>query len=220
MTPPGTTERGRLDDMGERDGGSGRGPAALAALTRPAVVVPAALVVALVLLLVAGALSGARADAVARSGIGDTGPALAGATLPDDGSAGPPTVTLSPAAAAHPQAPAIRDLVQRSVDARNNQIYDAWRETVTPETRSDPATFAAETRTVRTGSVVLRRIDPVGGGELVVPMGFVTTQDPAEAPQDVRVPRLCWQVSTLVEISDDGPSLTVPRAGSQLRTPC
>lgn len=213
MTAPAPAGTGRVDVMVERIRG-------LAPVARPAVLVPAVLAIALVLLVVAGALLGARAAAIARAGIGDTGPVLAGATLPADGSAGPPQVELSPAAAAHPQAGAVRDLVQRSIDARNSGSYDAWRATIVAGVRTDAATFATETRTVRTGSVVLRRIDPIGRGELVVPMGYVTTQDPADAPADVRVPRLCWQVSAVVQTEDDGLRLVVPRAGSQLRTPC
>jgi hypothetical protein len=191
-----------------------------APVLRPAVLVPVVLVIGLVLLVVAGALMGDRAAAVARASIGDTGPVLAGAPLPTDGSSGSPTVELSPAAAVHPQAAAVRDLVQRSVDARNSGSYDAWRATIAAGVRTDEAAFATETRTVRTGSMVLRRIDPVGRGELVVPLGYITTQDPADAPPDVRVPRLCWQVSAVVETGSNGLRLLVPRAGSQLRTPC
>jgi hypothetical protein len=191
-----------------------------APLLRPAVLVPVVLVIGLVLLVVAGAMMGDRAAAVARASIGDTGPVLAGAALPPDGSAGSATVELSPAATAHPQAAAVRDLVQRSVDARNSGSYDAWRATIAPSVRTDADVFATETRTVRTGSMVLRRIDPVGRGDLVVPLGYITTQDPADAPPDVRVPRLCWQVSAVVEAGSNGLRLLVPRAGSQLRTPC
>ena len=106
------------------------------------------------------------------------------------------------------------------MDARNSGSYDAWRATIASGARTDEAAFATETRTVRTGSMVLRRIDPVGRGELVVPLGYITTQDPADAPPDVRVPRLCWQVSAVVETGGNGLRLLVPRAGSQLRTPC
>jgi hypothetical protein len=191
-----------------------------ASVLRPAVLVPVVLVLGLVVLVVAGALSGDRAAAVARASIGDTGPVLAGAPLPADGSAGSATVELSPAAAAHPQAAAVRDLVQRSVDARNGGSYDAWRATIAQSVRTAADVFATETRTMRTGSMVLRRIDPVGRGELVVPLGYITTQDPADAPPDVRVPRLCWQVSAVIEAGSNGLRLLVPRAGSQLRTPC
>jgi len=187
---------------------------------RPGVVVPTVLVVALVLIVAAGALLGQRAAAVGRAAVGDTGPVLVGADLPADGSAGPPAVALSPSAAAHPRAPAVRDLVQRWVDARNAGDLAAYRATLVPGARIDPGVFAETARTQRVGSVVIRRIDPVAGGELVVPMGFVTTQDPAVAPADVRVPRLCWQVSAVVQQDGDEARLVDPRPGSQLRTPC
>jgi hypothetical protein len=202
---------GRLRD-GVRDG-------ALRDRLRPGVLVPVALGVVLVLLVVAGALLGERAATVGRASVGDTGPVLVGVELPADGSAGPPTVTLSASAAAHPRSAAVRDLLQRWVDARNTGDLAAYRATLAPGTRIDPA-FAETARTQRVGSVVVRRIDPVAGGELVVPLGYVTTQDPAVAPADVRVPRLCWQVSAVIAQDGDEPRLVDPRPGSQLRTPC
>ncbi|MEJ2889332.1 hypothetical protein [Actinomycetospora aeridis] len=192
---------------------------ALADRLRPGIVLPVVLALALVLLVVAGALLGARAAAVGRAAVGDTGPSLVGAELPDDGSAGPPTVVLSPAAAVHPESAAVRDVLQRWTDARNAGDLNAYRATLVPDARVDPA-FADTARTQRVGSVVVRRIDPVAGGELVVPLGFVTTQDPAVAPPDVRVPRLCWQVSAVVQTQGGQPRLLEPRPGSQLRTPC
>ena len=187
---------------------------------RPGIVLPGVLAVALVLVVVAGAVLGARAAAVARAAVGDTGPVLVGAELPVDGSAGPPTVVLSPSAATHPEAGAVRDLLQRWTDARNTGDLAAYRATLVSDARVDAAAFAAAARTQRVGSVVVRRIDPVAGGQLVVPLGFVTTQDPADAPADVRVPRLCWQVGAVVETARGEPRLVDPRPGSQLRTPC
>lgn len=208
-------EAGSLDGMlGRlRDG-------ALADRLRPGVVVPVVLVLALIMLVVAGTLLGARAAVVGRAAVGDTGPVLVGAELPEDGSAGPPAVVLSPAAAVHPEAAAVRDVLQRWTDARNAGDLTAYRATLVSDARIDATTFTETTRTQRVGSVVVRRIDPVAGGELVVPLGFVTTQDPAVAPADVRVPRLCWQVSAVVETSGGQARLRDPRPGSQLRSPC
>lgn len=193
---------------------------ALADRLRPGIVLPVVLVVALVMVMVAGALLGARAAAVGRAAVGDTGPVLVGAELPEDGSAGPPSVVLSPAAAVHPESAAVRDVLQRWTDARNSGDLVAYRETLVPDARIDPTTFADAARTQKVGSVVVRRIDPVAGGELVVPLGYVTTQDPAVAPPDVRVPRLCWQISAVVETAEGRPRLVDPRPGSQLRSPC
>lgn len=203
---------GRLRE-GVRDG-------ALRDRLRPGVLVPVALGVVLVLLVVAGALLGERAATIGRASVGDTGPVLVGAELPADGSAGPPVVALSASAAAHPRSGAVRDLLRRWVDARNTGDLAAYRATLAPGARVDPTTFSEAARTRRVGSVVVRRIDPVAGGELVVPLGYVTTQDPATAPPDVRVPRLCWQVSAVVAQDGDEPRLVDPRPGSQLRTPC
>jgi hypothetical protein len=203
---------GRLRD-GVRDG-------ALRDRLRPGVLVPVALGVVLVLLVVAGALLGERAATVGRASVGDTGPVLVGVELPADGSAGPPTVTLSASAAAHPRSAAVRDLLRRWVDARNAGDLAAYRAALAAGARIDPTAFTDTARTQRVGSVVVRRIDPVAGGELVVPIGYVTTQDPAAAPADVRVPRLCWQVTAVLAQDGDELRLVDPRPGSQLRTPC
>ncbi|TDQ50921.1 hypothetical protein EV188_109130 [Actinomycetospora succinea] len=193
---------------------------ALADRLRPGVVLPVVLGVALVMIVIAGALLGARAAAVGRAAVGDTGPVLVGAELPEDGSAGAPGVVLSSTAAIHPESAAVRDVLQRWTDARNAGDFAAYRATLVPDARVDPATFADIARTQRVGSVVVQRIDPVAGGELVVPLGYVTTQDPTVAPPDVRVPRLCWQISAVVETSGGQPRLLDPRPGSQLRSPC
>lgn len=193
-----------------------------ALLTSPAVLVPVGLALVLVVALIAGALLAGRASTAGRNAVGDTGPALVGVDLPADGQAGSPTVTLSPAAAAHPDAVAIRDLVQRSVDARNARDYAAWSATATAASVSAVSAqqFAQQSRSTRLGSVTLRRIDPVGPGTFVVPLGMVTTQDPADAPADVRVARLCWQISLTVSTERSVLRLAEGLPGSSLRVPC
>jgi hypothetical protein len=193
---------------------------ALADRLRLGVVLPIVLGIALVLLVLAGALLGDRAASVGRAAVGDTGPVIVGAELPADGSAGAPAVVLSPSAGAYPQSGVVRDLVQRWTDARNAGDLAAYRATLVPDARVDAGSFATTARTQRVGSVVIRRIDPVAGGELVIPLDYVTTQDPAVAPADVRVPRLCWQISAVVETSGGQPRFVDPRPGSQLRAPC
>jgi hypothetical protein len=194
----------------------------LASLLRPAVTVPILLVVVLAVLGAVAAGLASRASGTARDALGDTGPALAGVALPDDGSAGPTTVAITPTAADSPLGGPIRDLVQRQVDARNGANYQAWLSTssATSAASVSAAQFADRNRTVRVGSVIVRRIDPVGDGEYVVPMGMITTQDPSAAPPDVPVARLCWQVSTTVVTERGSLRIVDPMAGSSLRTPC
>lgn len=191
-------------------------------LLRPAVTVPIALVLVLAALGTVAALLSARAAGTARDALGDTGPALAGVALPDDGSAGPSTVVLTPSAAAFPRAAEIRDLVQRQIDARNAGDFVGWVSTssATSVASVSAAQFAEQNRTVKVGSPILRRIDPVGGGEYVVPTGWITTQDPAAAPPDVPAARLCWQVSLTVATERGQLKIVDPLAGSSLRTPC
>lgn len=190
--------------------------------TSPVVVVPVALAVGLALLVLAGALLAPSAARVGRAQVGDTGPVLAGAEPPGDGTAGAPSVVLTPSAAAYPRSAEIRDLVQRWVDARNAHDAAAWSTVVIPGVGGGPqsATFGVSNRSERLGSVTVRRIDPVGAGNLVVPLNYVTTQDPAEAPADVRSGRLCWQVAVSVTPQRGVDKIDEPRPGSALRTPC
>ena len=195
---------------------------ALRTATSPTVVVPVALAVGLVLLMIAGAMLTGGAARAGRAHVGDTGPVLGGAEPPADRSAGPPGVSLTAAAAAYPRSAGVRDLVQRWVDARNAHDAAAWSTVVVPGAGGGPqsATFGVADRSERLGSVTVRRIDPVGAGELVVPLNYVTTQNPADAPADVRAPRLCWQVAVSVTSQRGGDKINEPRSGSALRTPC
>lgn len=197
-------------------------PSALRTAGTPAVLVPVALAIGLVLLLVAAVLLAPGASQVGRAKVGDTGPVLAGTQPPADGSVGPTTAGLAASAASFPRSAEIRDLVQRWIDARNAHDPTAIAAVVAPGAGVglDAGGFGAQSRTERVGSVTIRRIDPVGAGELVLPLNYVTTQDPTEAPADVRSPRLCWQVAVGVSPQRGGLKLTMPRPGSALRTPC
>lgn len=184
--------------------------------------IPIVLVVVLAVLGAVAAQLAGRAAGAAREVLGDTGPALAGVELPVDGSVGPLSVVLTPSAAASPRSAEIRDLVQRQVDAWNSRSFSSWLATSSASSAASvsSAQFADRNRTVTVGSVILRRIDPVGDREYVVPMNMITTQDPASLPPDVRVPRLCWQVSTTVVTERGALRIVDPMPGSSLRTPC
>lgn len=199
--------------------------AAWSAITSPVsrpggwVAVPVALGVALLIVLTVALLLRERSAAAGRAVVPDTGPVLAGAAPPADGSAGPPAVSLTPAAATHPRAEDVRALVQRSLDARNRGDYETWSSTIAGRPSTPEPDFVRESRDQRTGSVVLRRIDPVADDDLVVPTVLITTQSLADAPADVAAPRLCWQIS-LVVVGQDPARLVEPRPGSVLRIPC
>jgi hypothetical protein len=102
-------------------------------------------------------------------------------------SAGPPPgsgiVQLSPDAAAHPQADAVRALLQRHFDAINNHDYPAWTSTVVSQRARDTPeqTWQASYSTTRDGSIVVQRIEPVPSGSVVL-LSFISTQDATKAP--------------------------------------
>lgn len=96
---------------------------------------------------------------------------------------GPGIVQLSPDAAAHPQADAIRALLQRHFDAINNRDYAAWASTVVGRrSREMPEPkWQADYVSTRDGSILVHRIEPSPDGTIVL-ISFTSTQGQAQAP--------------------------------------
>jgi hypothetical protein len=126
-------------------------------------------------------------------------PAVAAFQPPADGTAGPTAVTLSRDSAASDQGENVRSLLQRHFDAINTRNYGGWSETVVSDRKDAiPAdVWAKDYATTQDGSIRVERIDggpPGADGRttMLVMVRFVSTQDPSSAPEDARVPRLCW----------------------------
>lgn len=92
-------------------------------------------------------------------------------------------VQLSPDAAVHPQAGAVRALLQRHFDAINNHDYQAWKSTVVSERAQNTPEqdWQKSYRTTQDSGIVVQRIEPVPGGSVVL-LSFVSTQDASKAP--------------------------------------
>lgn len=175
-----------------------------------------ALSVVLVALLAAGG-----AAAWVSGGRSATGAAPLGSAreVPDVG-AGSGVVELSADTATHPAREAVRVQLQRHFDAMNNRDYEAWRGTVVPE-RSEglgPAAFEQAYGSTRDGTIRIDRIDEGPDGSLLVRVRFVSTQDLADAPPDMRAERICWR-STL-PMAGSPPRIAMTRGGSSVATAC
>jgi hypothetical protein len=128
-------------------------------------------------------------------------PSSSGPALPVSGP-GTATVTLSPDARVHPEGESVRSLLQRHFDAINTRNYPGWAATVVPERVAmlpEPA-FRKAYATTRDGNVRVDRIEnsaprPSGSHDLVVRFRFVSEQDPQDAPEQLRVGRICWASS-------------------------
>lgn len=132
----------------------------------------------------AGAGFGVKVLSTQPANSGSSGPA---ATAGPSSTAGPQPgsgiVQLSPDAAVHPQAGAVRALLQRHFDAINNHDYQAWKSTVVSERAQNTPEqdWQKSYRTTQDGGIVVQRIEPVPGGSVVL-LSFVSTQDASKAP--------------------------------------
>jgi hypothetical protein len=146
-------------------------------------------------------------------------PADAPSAVPADG-VGSTAVVLSADATLHPDHQAVLDRLQAYFDAINARDHAAWAAAVTPEraAQQPEADWQAGVRSTRDGSVRVDRIVDAGPGTTLALVRFVSTQDVADAPADLRVARICWRqalpmTGTPLRIASGSPSDT-------LATPC
>ncbi|GAA4706887.1 hypothetical protein GCM10023215_54490 [Pseudonocardia yuanmonensis] len=145
-------------------------------------------------------------------------PTDAPAAVPETG-AGPATVELSHDALMHPQHLAVRERLQAYFDAINARDHAAWAATVTPErAAAQPAeTWLAGVRSTQDGTIRVDRIEPAPGGVLAL-VRFTSTQDPADAPPDLRVDRICWRAA--LPMTGAALAIGAGSPGSTLSRPC
>lgn len=140
------------------------------------------------------------------------------AVLPIAG-VGTSVVELSADAARHSAGDSVRQQLQRHYDAINRHDYAAWRDTVVPK-RADQQPeqrWLSDYTSVRDGSVRVDRIDETPGG-LLARVRFVSTQDLAHTPPDVKADRICWRVTLPLEGSP--PRIGITKGGSSLPEAC
>lgn len=136
---------------------------------------------------------------------------------------GPATVELTADAAAHPDGDEVRRLLQAHFDAINSRNYDLWTTTVVSERiEAQPRReWLSSYRSTRDGSVVVRRIEAAALGRLNVLVGFVSTQDVADAPPDLPEPCIRWQLTLPVSRAEGPLKLaTVPAGTTPERSAC
>jgi len=99
---------------------------------------------------------------------------------------GPGTVELTPDAAQHPQHEVVERLLQTYFDAINSRDYDKWKATVTKARilAKPRAAWLKDYDSTKDGSILVYRIDAVGD-DMRVLLGFTSTQDPDEAPDEL-----------------------------------
>jgi hypothetical protein len=134
--------------------------------------------------------------------------------------AGSGEVELSADAAAHPAADAVREQLQQHYDAINTRDYESWRGTVVQQ-RADglpEPDWQRAYASTHDGTIRIDRIDTAPDSGLLVRVRFVSTQDVADAPPDLQVPRICWR-STL-PMRGLPPLIDMTGGGSSAREAC
>ncbi|OLR95522.1 hypothetical protein BJP25_06995 [Actinokineospora bangkokensis] len=140
----------------------------------------------------------------------DTTPAASavaptGVSLPPSAQPGPPDVRGTADAVAHPLYEPVRQLLQTHFDAINGRNYARWVTTVTEaRARTMPEKeWRKQYGTTKDGSVVVHRIETTAGDTAVVLLTFVSTQDPAQAPPELPVACIRWNVVYPLTRADD-----------------
>ncbi|MEJ3657556.1 hypothetical protein WEH80_31805 [Actinomycetes bacterium KLBMP 9759] len=133
---------------------------------------------------------------------------------------GDSVVAMSLYAGKHPRADEVRKQLQEHFDAINSRNYAAWRATVVPEraTAMSEEAFAKEYASTRDGSVYIERIDDLPSGAMLVRVRFISAQDLANAPSDVRATRICWR--NTLPMDGTPPRIGVSFGGSSRKAAC
>lgn len=182
-----------------------------------------ALPVLAVLVIGAGAMAGLgirTLDArTVAAGPTTTAPSTTTTTGSPPGSA---IVQLSQDATAHPQADAVRSLLQRHFDAINSRDYAAWASTVVGRrSREMPEPkWQAEYVSTNDGNIVVRRIEPSPEG-IIVLLSFTSTQSRAQAPASLPGSTCTnWWVSYRVVVERGQPRIDAGIRHTSLNANC
>ncbi|WP_410676446.1 hypothetical protein [Amycolatopsis sp. cmx-4-68] len=112
----------------------------------------------------------------------------------EPGAAG--TVQMTDDARTHPQAEAVRTLLQTYFDAINRKQYQQWTTVVTAERVAEQPfnDWKAGIRTTVDSDAVVYRIERGAGSSLRVLVGFTSRQKPEDAPAFFPEPCIKWRL--------------------------
>jgi hypothetical protein len=130
-------------------------------------------------------------------------------------------VRVTGAAAGHPSAPAVAQLLHRHFAAINAHDYDEWADTVVPRRARDQPRdkWARAYRSTVDESVVVNSLSATSTG-LAAHVGFVSNQDLADAPAELRAQRICWSSTwPLVQVGE-GLRIGAPERGATSKRAC
>ncbi|MGW5724048.1 hypothetical protein ACWEVP_48335 [Amycolatopsis sp. NPDC003865] len=138
-------------------------------------------------------------------------PASSGAPAPTG------VIRMTDDAKNHPQAEAVRDLVDTYFSAINARDYAQWQTVVSEERRRSKtaADWKKDFQSTKDSDFLVYRIERGSGQSLRVLVAFTSTQDPRDAPTDMRESCLHWRLvlplvveggALRIDTVDPGPS--------------
>jgi hypothetical protein len=127
-------------------------------------------------------------------------------SLPPGDQPGSKVVEGTPDATQHPLYQALHELVQRHFDAINAHDYAAWQGTVTGKRMEllPQDKWEGDYQSTKDGSIVILRIEQGDEDTARVLMTFTSVQNPANAPPELKVGCIRWNVVYALVIEGDG----------------
>lgn len=136
---------------------------------------------------------------------------------------GPATVQGTADAVAHPLYGTLQPLLQTYFEAINEKDYERWSSVVTYErqTNQPEQKWQQEFRSTKDGNIVMHRIEARGDGTARVLLTFTSTQDVADAPQELPRPCIHWNVVWAFSTEDGTWKLAAgPASATPQHEPC
>ncbi|MGW4522971.1 hypothetical protein [Amycolatopsis sp. NPDC004378] len=126
-------------------------------------------------------------------------------------------VRMTDDALAHPQADAVRKLLETYFGAINAKNYQQWTQTVSSEraAQQPPAAWRAGVKSTRDSDALVYRIERGSGTSLRVLVAFTSVQDTKDAPEFFKEPCIKWRLvmpvvvernSLRIDTVDPGPA--------------
>ncbi|GLY44083.1 hypothetical protein Amsp01_101060 [Amycolatopsis sp. NBRC 101858] len=133
----------------------------------------------------------------------------ASSATPSSASSGAPAaagvVQMTEDARAHPQAGAVRRALETYFSAINERNYPQWQTVVSDERRRTKTAvdWKKDFRSTKDKDILIYRIERGAGQSLRVLVAFTSTQDPQDAPADMRETCLHWRLVLPMVVEDD-----------------
>lgn len=113
-------------------------------------------------------------------------------------------------------------LLQRYFDATNAHDYTAWATSVTPQraAQQSPTAWVQGYESTQDSSVVITGITSTGPDSATAALSFVSTQNPADAPSDLPLARICWHTQLPVSNLSSGGRIGPAPPGTTTKSAC